>query len=515
MQRRDLLRVLGVLLCGALLSPACQCGRLELGPSNLVSAGRYQSLWGFPYGSSQRFVMADALDADGGVTGRLAVVDMEKKTSCELSVESPSWYWSMGDSLLVFEAIDWNRWTGRISELPLPCGPKRTLFENAYLSLYRMNDDSAFYALVDVDPSDVGRVVRVEWPSTHTSELRARQTTDFFDFDWPEPRFFFRQSGALVAMDLQGGELGRYGQNVTYYASSGAGEVFFQEDASLSRVNVDGTHLRQLSPNACAPTYTEEHILYLEPCQGAPRQLVVADRATDAVLGRYGGAVNRFRAGPGQWLSWMEDQQQSDGPGALWVKEPDREPVRVGTNILPSWHVLDTSRAVLYVTPVAGATRKATFFSHDLHTAQSSVLAENIDATFPASESPWSAHWLVVRDLQETAAPDGGTAPDRTGELIGVHPTTLEHIPISTRVAPRGFSLSWQAPAVGYLWNWDPLRRLGDFEVLSMIDRKKFPVDTEVREFQEVYAPRTGIAYIVDAPGRQGLYFVEADLHLF
>ena len=50
MRKSDWAVILGVLVCGTLLSPACQCGRLELGPSNVLAEGRYQGLWGFPYG---------------------------------------------------------------------------------------------------------------------------------------------------------------------------------------------------------------------------------------------------------------------------------------------------------------------------------------------------------------------------------------------------------------------------------------------------------------------------------
>src|SRR5207244_3474715 len=125
------------------------------------------------------------------------------------------------------------------------------------------------------------------WPTGEAEEIRAGQSTDHFDFDWPGKRYFYFESGQLVARGLDGREEGRFGQAVTYYVSSGQGDLLYQEGAPLTRANTDGTNVLALSRSGCSPTYTDKNIAFLEPCDGA-RQLVLLDRTTNELVGRFG-----------------------------------------------------------------------------------------------------------------------------------------------------------------------------------------------------------------------------------
>jgi hypothetical protein len=499
-------------LASAWLGPACTCGRLEIGPSNRIVEGRFESLWGHPWAERQKYVMTERIDPDGG-PNTLTVVRLGEKLACDLPIQKPVWYVAMGESLLAFDSIDWDRWTGRIVEVALPCGPVRPLFENAYLALWRNTEETTFYALVGVSADGFGKLVRVVWPAGTTTEIRAGQTTDFFDFDWPDSRFFHRENGQIVATRLDGREERRVGEGVTGFGSSGHGELLLHQGRRLVLAWLDGSPPIVLSDNACATAFTEEWITFLEPCYDAPSQIVLVDRESLVELGRVGNNVDRYRVGPEKWLSWLEGQEGRDGPGTLWVREPLREPHLVAEGAQPSWQVLDDLRVVLHAGRTEGDT--AELFAHSLQSGESVVLAKDIDVGIPISESPWSAHWAVVEGTRPMPLPDGGALRERMGALVGVHPVTRERIPVAEGVPVRGFRFSWQAPALGYLWRFDAASRTGAFEVFSMIDRKKISVDEGVSEFEEVWAPKRGVSYIVRIPGREGLYFVEADVHLF
>lgn len=493
---------------GAALWPGCQCGSLNIGPTNLVAPGRYQGLWGFPWGNDQKYVIANKLDARGEAGSEITVFQVGEAKTCDLTVAQSRWFWSMGRSLFVLEAIDWNRWVGRLAAVELPCGPVRTLLENVYLTVWREPGDAAFYVLSDLSPeTERGRLVRVDWPSGMVHEVRADIPSDGFSFDWPGRRFFYREAGRLVSTRLDGIEEGRLGDGVTRFVSSGTGEILFQEGGRLSRARVDGSEITPLSEDACQPGFVENWLTFLEPCSGS-RQIVLLDRQTSVPRGRFGSAVARFQTWPAGWLSWQEAGPQ-EGIGPLWVKPPGADPVKVADEASGSWYILGEQRRVLHA--VVTGPRTARLVSTDLATGASTVLAEGVDPDLPIAESPWDLHFAVVADLH---LPEGRTGGDRVGTLALVHPVAGDRHNVAPVVPVRGFRFSWQAPAIGYLREFDPAQRAGTFEVLSMLDRKRFEVDHQVREFDEVFAPKRGVVYIILAPGREGIYFVEASVSL-
>jgi hypothetical protein len=501
----------------AALTPGCQCGHLEIGPTNLVAMGRYQSLLGFPWGEDQRYVIAEKVDGIDRPLSEFTVFQVGERKTCDLVIRQPHWFWSLGNELFVFEKIDWNVWQGRLSHVVLPCGPVRPLFDNAYLASWRDPDGEFFYAFVDLDPETFrGRVVKVSWPTGHVAEVRQGVSDDWFRFDWPSQRFFFRDGGRIVVTKLDGAEEGTFGSGVTNFVSSGQSEILFEERPDgrprLSRVRTDGTELVPLSQDACASGFADRRIVFAEPCN-RPRMLVVLDRQTMQEKGRYGRAVTHFRTYPEGWLSWLDDATDFDLPGTLWVKPPDREPFKVAEGASPDWHVAPDPGHVLHaVVTGPGSARLAVY---EIATGATRVLAANVDSTLVVAESPWSPHYAVVADLSAPGQPHEGSTPARVGNLSIVHPRTGESVVVAPAVPVYGFRFSWQVPAIGYLYDFDPMLRHGSFEVQSLLDRKRYPVDVKVKEFDEVYAPRRGVVYIVRTPERAGIYFVEADVALF
>ena len=504
-------RTAWVLLFGVLFSPACTCGRLEIGPSNLIAVGRFEAVWGHPWGDRQQYVLADRVDADGGPP-LLTVVRVGETLSCDLRVQHPNWYFSMKSSLLAFEAIDWNKWRGRLVEVGLPCGPVKPLLEDVYLSLWRDEAETELYVVANVGADGVGRLVRMEWPSGPVHEVRARQSTDYLNFDWPAPRMFYREDGHLVAATLAGVEEGRFGQGVTYYASDGKGEVIYEQRPQMFRARIGEGRVEQLSVDGCHPSFADDWLVHYEPCLNGPRQILVRDRETNVELLRLGANVTRYRLGPKRWLSWMEGPANAP-TGALWVKPELGEPQLIAEGVLPSWWVLPEARRVMYAVPTSD--KRARLVSYDLSRREGTVMSEDVDANLPISESPWSPHWAMVESPRAMALADGGVSADRVGALVGIHPGTFERVPIADGVPTRGFRFSWQAPAIGYLRNHDLATDTGHFEVMNMVDRSRISVDKGVRLFEEVYGPTKGVVYQVDEPGRLGLYFVKAEVHLF
>jgi hypothetical protein len=507
---------IAVLALCAVVWPGCQCGKLEIGPSNLVTAGRYQSLWGFPWGNDQKYILADRIDAQGNTLGKLTVIDVQTSKACDSDVKDPRWYWSLGTSLFVIEDIDWNSWSGRLVHLPLPCGPRDVLFEKVYLTVWLSPDSDFFYALVDVDAAaGTGRLVRIAWPSKDVAEVHTGVPTAGFSFDWPGHRYFYIDSaGKLVSTTLDGVEEGRLGDGVANYVSSGTGEILFEQSSKLYYSRVDGTELAELSENACSESFESAQISYVEPC-ATPHTIVLRDHQTRALLGRYGeGVAGRFSTSPEGWVSWLENQSADNQPGTLWVKPPDSPAVQVATQAAPNWSIIEASKVVLYAAP--SGDKSASFMAYDIAKGTATTLAENVDPGLAIAESPWGdGHYAVVKDLATPSIPDGGAAPDRLGNLILIHPVSLENYALAQTVPVRGFRFSWQAPAIGYLMQYDPIDRSGDFEVFSMLDRKRFPVDHQVKEFGEVYAPKRGVTYIIRNADRPGIYFVEASVSLF
>jgi hypothetical protein len=495
------------------ISPGCTCGNIDLGASNRAVAGQFQSLWGFPWWLDQKYVLSEKLDPNGEPTDLLNVLAIENLRSCEVQVRAPRWLWSLGSELMAFEAIDWNQWLGRLGRVALPCGPLEPIFENVYLAVWRDPQEAFFHVLANVDPATgKGRVVRFAWPSRKVVEVRRDVPTDYFSFDWPGERFFFREGGQIVSVRLDGSEEGRFGTGVTSYTSSGTGEIFFEQYPRLFRARTDGTELTALSEDACFPTFADARIVFLEPCSG-PRRIVVLDRRTYEPLGRYGTSVSRFETGPEGWLSWTDVPPGQSEPRTLWIKPPGQDPVQVAAEVGPNWRIAASDGYLLY-TAVTGEGR-ARLVSYDLGRGTSRVLGEGVDPALGIAQSPWSLHLAVVSGLHSIPLPDGGAAPHPVGTLKLTHPRVEEEYVVAATVPERGFQFSWQAPALGYLRDFEALSRSGSLEVFDMLNRKKIPVDVQVREFAEVYAPKRGVVYIVRVPERAGIYFVEASVSMF
>jgi hypothetical protein len=212
-------------------------------------------------------------------------------------------------------------------------------------------------------------------------------------------------------------------------------------------------------------------------------------------------------------LSWADVPPGTSEPRTLWIKAPGKEPVQLAAEVGPNWRLAASDGYLLY--SVVTGVERARLHSYDLEKGTSRALVEGVDPNLVIAESPWSLHFAVVSQLRSVLLPDGGIAPDPVGTLKLVHPKVEEEFAVAGTVPERGFQFSWQAPAIGYLRDFEALSRSGSLEVFDMLNRKTIPVDVQVREFAEVYAPKRGVAYIVRVADRAGIYFVEASVSVF
>jgi len=304
-------------------------------------------------------------------------------------------------------------------------------------------------------------------------------------------RFWLIQDGSLVLRDREGNILQTAGEGVTELVVSFGGDEAAYVDAKGLWVMKPGDPGPTAIPTAgapCKPEYlstTPPSLAYRDDC--AASVLAVRDRTTGDTRVFASGVTSVISFG-GAPMSWLFFEREEPGKKReLWAVPGAGAPVLVGTDPRPRRAAWRRQTGFLVMLDYDGAA--GTLGQWSLEGGFSPIL-ENCAGYLGKG----NGHFATLVDAEG----DVGTL------VVFDEETLVEALraPGVHRWAPR---FSFQAPALGYIRDWDDALGAGDLGVWISANGQQIEVDTGVSEFQELSWPESGILYAVRTPGRAGI----------
>ncbi|MDI1451296.1 hypothetical protein [Polyangium sp. 6x1] len=353
------------------------------------------------------------------------------------------------------------------------------------------NNDLKGYAA----QTTAGEVVWID-PWAGTTRTIA-EGVSFFRY-YPD-HFWLIEGGKLVVRDLDGNIVQTAGTGVTEIGVGPFGtEVAYVDESGLWVLKL-GEDAPMAIPTKAAPCSLQYHqwgaspkLTYREDC--AAGVLAILDRTTGEKRVFDSGGVTSVRSYGLQGAFWLFFEREEPGKKReLWAVREADEPVLVGTDPKLDPGIDSHGEGFLFVLDHDGET--GTLGKWTLQGGFSPLVEGYAGEARGVSRD----YLAVLADAQE----DVGTLVVFNGETLAeVHRVPRVHqTPLFSR----------QAPALGYVHDWDDTLGAGTFTVWVPVNGQQIDVDTGVNEFAELVWPEPGVVYAVRTPGRAGLWTAYAD----
>ncbi|MDC0742800.1 hypothetical protein [Polyangium mundeleinium] len=314
-----------------------------------------------------------------------------------------------------------------------------------------------------------------------------------------DDKFWLIEDGRLVVRDRDGKTLQTAGTGVTELEVGPLGaEVAYVDENGLwvLKLGEDAPMAIPTKAAPCHPDYiswTPPKLAYREDC--AAGVLAVLDRTTgDKRVFDSGGVTSVLSYGL-QGAFWLFFEREEPGKKReLWAVREDDEPVLVGTDPKLEFSIRSHGEGFFFVLDHDGTT--GTLGTWTLQGGFSPL----VEGYAGEARGPSRGYLAVLADAQEDV-----------GTLVVFNRETLTEAFRVPRVHQTPL-FSRQAPALGYVHDWDDTLGAGTFTAWIPVTGQKIDVDTGVTEFAELIWPEPGIVYAVRTPERAGLWTAYPDL---
>jgi hypothetical protein len=340
-----------------------------------------------------------------------------------------------------------------------------------------------------------GEVVTIDpWGSSvHTISESASFWTYFYD------KFWLIEGGSLVVRDRDGKTLQTAGTGVTEIKPGPLGaEVAYVDENGLwvLKLGEDAPMAIPTPAAPCNPQYVSwapPRLAYLEDC--AAGVLAVLDRTTgDKRV--FDSGVTSVRSYGLQESSWLfYEREESGKKRELWAVLDGGEPVLVGTDSKLDLTIWRHKEGFLFSLDHDGTT--GTLGKWTLEGGFSPLL----EGYAGRGRGLGRGYFAALADVQEDV-----------GTLVVFNSETLAEALRVQRVHRQTPWFSQQAPALGYVRDWDDTLGAGTLTAWITATGQLIDVDTGVTEFDELIWPEPGIVYAVRTPERAGLWTAYPDL---
>ncbi|HVK67322.1 MAG TPA: hypothetical protein VM694_22710 [Polyangium sp.] len=362
------------------------------------------------------------------------------------------------------------------------------------VTMYGILDDNNNLEAYAVETTD-GEIVWVDlWAGTTRT---IAEGVSFWRY-YPDT-FWLIEGGRLIVRDRDGKILQTAGTGVTEIVVGPLGaEAAYVDENGLWVLKLGEDAPMAIPTNAapCKPEFLSSlspKLAYRDDC--AAGVLVVLDRTTgDKRV--FDSGVTTVRSYGLQGTSWLFFEREEPGKKReLWAVREADEPVLVGTDPKLDVGIRSHGEGFLFVLDHDGTT--GTLGKWTLEGGFSPL----VEGYAGEARGPSYGYLAALADAQEDV-----------GTLVVFHGETLTEAFRVPRVHHQTPWFSLQAPALGYVHDWDDTLGAGTFTAWIPVTGQKIDVDTGVTEFAELIWPEPGIVYAVRTPERAGLWTAYPDL---